>query len=316
MLVAETEKEKESNDGFILPCLASGSKQRTRGRKMRVDCTATLKRGEIHEEVNTPALEEKLDKISLLIQQLEDLNSLCRGKSVAKTLVSVNSSGEVQGRGYKKRLLSVPESDEEKRTRLVSTISQLLADVLSGLPPRSILPNEHLRFFVQMARQAGMLPLRQDIEPSARTFTTTIDLERGNTATTTSTKTRIGEPTYEMLTQGRPIPKAGAVNFSHQAGGSLEISGKSVHDLTSHPEPHIPSTSVEEQEKVTEPKLNQTVGLNVRRPGSPWNQQSSTSYPAARSQSEESFQRTTHLPLIQRIIINFPPKNSTIGLER
>ena len=88
--------------------------------------------------------EEGMNKVALLIKRLDDLNALQRGRK------------ESDNEDWK--------AAEIARSDVLEETASSLAALVAQLSPRSFLPKERLKTFVEVARSSGLLPLRRDFE--------------------------------------------------------------------------------------------------------------------------------------------------------
>lgn len=247
---------------------------------MRVDCTATLAKGERFKSVDEPSISKGLDKVGRLMRRLDDANAAQRGrKRERKTESWLESEGE--------------------RLELIEEVETALAKVVSSLSPRLLLPDGKMKFFVQAARDLGLLPLRKDfesaptpylgrkVEPAEESSGRQSSQKRASTsrapAPTTETRLPLEATTIAHLqplamTENAYLGCLGPASQKRKRAGEENHFKKRVYGAAAQ----------------TMPNQN---GSSVQHPG-------------------ESFERTTHLPLIQRVIVNFAPKDATIGLEK
>ncbi len=293
---------------------------------MRVDGTATLKRGERHtlSEEDEAAIELKTREVSSLLHELEDLNSLSRGLGDEN---ENEDEGEEEGKeGERSHLV--------ERRRLLSAIAETLSDVLSRLPPSVFLPDEPLRLFVDVARELGLLPLKRDFEtppapparlapahaPAAAPAPASVSAPETPAAPAAPAPPAAQSTPSAAQKAGEEAPRASASNGSNDSAerekekeGGVKDAGRSQSqsqlfyskDLAAHAESR-PAVVVASEGL----RKNPSFGRHSIEHST---QQFNT---AVRSEAEENFQRTTHLPLVQRIILNLPPKDAAIGLER
>ena len=231
---------------------------------MRIDLTSANDRvGQRQDKLDPQDVESKVNKIGGLVKQLDDLNSLLRGR---------------KGVGLER------EGDEAKclREELLEEISTELADVLSHLPPCFLLSDTKLKSFVGTAREIGLLPLRRDFEFCA-------------------------VPTHKVTgsdsqKQEHLVPCAASKVSSVPGKPSVqaEVHAGLLHQGMKRKREEVGADdlrSVGRQETLT--TTSQVLGMKPLSQG-----------------VMPSFSRTTHLPLIQRVMVNFAPKNAKVGLER
>ncbi|QDZ24878.1 hypothetical protein HOP50_15g74210 [Chloropicon primus] len=231
---------------------------------MRIDLTrASDKVGQRQARLDPQGVEAKVNKIGGLVKQLDDLNSLLRGRKGVG----------LQGGGDEAECL---------REELVEEISTELADVLSQLPPCFLLPDMKLKSFVGIARETGLLPLRRDFEccaPPTKVVAGSDSQKKEHKVSYAASK--VGPASDKPIVQAEVH-----VGLLHQGMKRKREEAVGAADLR----------SAGRQETLT--TTSQALGTKPQQGVMP------------------SFSRTTHLPLIQRVMMNFAPKNAKVGLER
>ena len=266
---------------------------------MRVDNTATLKRGERCTQVDTKVVEEKVNEVAGLLRRLENVNAVQRG--TLQNHFACNSPCHLE------------------RRQLLSDISSILGDVISKMPPSCVLPHDTTKGFEEInlvLQSTGLLEDeegkgKKKCEAEPRRERTEEQDKPETVPSTEDTGLKGSPPTIHLLletselvvgTTKQRVPKSSSPNTVMNGpyrSNSTKTKAREVVKATVRP--------------ATMPQQRHKKNANLL----PESKRRKLAKGFASPASFANFaHRTTHLPFIQRIILNIPPKNTAIGVER